>query len=57
MESGAIRRKGLKSRLLGANPPYHLAAHHAAFFYKCTLQGAIDFAVLPILARRGRLCT
>ena len=36
------------SRLLGANPAYHLAAHHrkflSSFFYKCILQTAIDFA-------------
>ena len=32
------------SRLSGTNPAYHLAAHH--FFYKCILQGAIDFAEL-----------
>jgi hypothetical protein len=42
-------------------PASHIAAHHgeflSSFFYKCILQGAIDFAVLPILARRGRLCT
>ena len=44
------------SRLLGANPASHIAAHHAAFA-AMHLQGAIDFAVLPILARRGWLCT
>ena len=29
----------------------------SSFFYKCILQAAIDFAVLPILARRSKLCT
>jgi hypothetical protein len=37
------------SKLLAADPAKHLAAHHANFlaaffFYKCILQGAIDFA-------------
>ena len=31
MESGAIKRKGFRVNTSGANPAYHLAAHHAAF--------------------------
>jgi len=31
-----------KVKTLDANPASHIAAHH--FFYKCILQGAIDFA-------------
>ena len=45
MESGAIRRKGLKSRLLAANPAYHIAAHHAAF-------SASAFCRLQLILRR-----
>jgi len=42
---------------LSATPAYHPAAHHATFSAGAICEAAIDFAVLPILARRGRLCT
>jgi len=50
---GSEVAKQLEERALSANPPYHLATHHAAFSASAFCEAAIDFAELPILARQG----
>jgi len=44
---------------LGATPAYHPVAHHANFLAAfsasafCRVEGAIDFAEVPTIARQG----